>query len=290
VECDGFYEKGSKSFSYRLCPELADRIFRLTKRTSRTIINHLRKIQAPRSPVVRWLATNLKRLAAIVPPDLSAEDRLALQAINDGAIVWNPEDEFGRRFHSNLTNLRSELRQYLRVDGKPLYQVDIKNSQPLFAVAVLESRGVKCDQYKDVCQSGRLYEHLGALAGLSRADAKHQVISSVFFGRNDSHSRSRRVLAREFPAVWAGIQAIKAADYTELAKLLQRAESDFIIRRVCNRLRKDHPKMFVATIHDSILTDSPENAATVLDTMRDEFAQIDLTPKLEIEPLCKTES
>jgi hypothetical protein len=73
--------------------------------------------------------------------------------------------------------------------------------------------------------------------------------------------------------------------HAELARLLQRAESDFIVRTVCDRLRRKHPGMFVATIHDSIVTNSRENAATILATMRDEFVKLGIEPKLEIEEL-----
>lgn len=38
-----------------------------------------------------------------------------------------------RRFHSNLTNLKSELRQYITYDGKQLCGVDVKNCQPFIS-------------------------------------------------------------------------------------------------------------------------------------------------------------
>lgn len=95
-----------------------------------------------------------------------------MQAVNDGCIAFNPEDEFGRRYHSNLTNLRSELRKYLRVDGQPLVQIDISNSQPLFQAVVAEQRGVTCPAYKQVCEEGRLYEFLGEKTGLTRERTK----------------------------------------------------------------------------------------------------------------------
>jgi len=201
------------------------------------------------------------------------------------AIAFNPEDEFGRRYHSNLTNLRSDLRQYLRVDGQPLVQIDISNSQPLFQAVVAEQRGVTCPAYKKICEEGRLYEFLGEKTGLTRKRTKQQMMASVFFGRNASRSRTKRSFRKHFPEVAFLLDKIKADDHAELARLLRRAESDFIVRTVCDRLRRKHPKMFVATIHDSIVTNSPENAATVLETMREEFVKLGIDPKLEIEDL-----
>lgn len=45
---------------------------------------------------------------------------------------YSVDDNVGR-FHSNLTNIKSELRNYITYDGLKLVNVDIKNSQPLFS-------------------------------------------------------------------------------------------------------------------------------------------------------------
>ena len=277
--------EGKKSLGYRLCPELAQQTWRLTRRTNRAIVRNLRKTEGERSPVVRWLTKNLGRIEAVIPEGLPWTDELALQAVNEGCIAFNPEDEFGRRYHSNLTNLRSDLRKHLRVDGQPLVQIDISNSQPLFQAVVAEQHGVACPAYKQVCEEGQLYEFLGEQTGLTRKRTKQQMMASVFFGRNDSRSRTKRAFRKHFPEVAALLDEIKADDHAELARLLQRAESDFVVRTVCDRLRRKHPKMFVATIHDSIVTNSRENAATILATMREEFVKLGMEPKLEIEDL-----
>ena len=159
------------------------------------------------------------------------------------------------------------------------------NSQPLFQAVVAEQRGIVCPAYKRVCEEGQLYEFLGERTGLTRKRTKRQMMSSVFFGRNDSRSRTKRAFRKHFPEVAALLDEIKADDHAELARLLQRAESDFVVRTVCDRLRRKHPQMFVATIHDSIVTNSQENAATILATMREEFVRLDMAPKLEIEDL-----
>lgn len=41
------------------------------------------------------------------------------------------------RFHSNIANIKKELRAFIRYDGKKLVNVDIKNSQPLFSTLLL---------------------------------------------------------------------------------------------------------------------------------------------------------
>ncbi len=42
------------------------------------------------------------------------------------------------RFHSNLTNIKSELRNYITYDGQKLVNIDIKNSQPIFSTLLFE--------------------------------------------------------------------------------------------------------------------------------------------------------
>lgn len=45
---------------------------------------------------------------------------------------YNVDDNVGR-FHSNLTNIKKELRNYITFDDKKLVNIDIKNSQPFFS-------------------------------------------------------------------------------------------------------------------------------------------------------------
>jgi len=49
---------------------------------------------------------------------------------------YSVDDNVGR-FHSNLTNLKKELRNFITYDRQKLVNVDIKNSQPLFSTLLL---------------------------------------------------------------------------------------------------------------------------------------------------------
>lgn len=46
-------------------------------------------------------------------------------------------DTTSYRFHSNLTNLKKEFRQYLNCDGEKLIGIDISNSQPYLTLVLL---------------------------------------------------------------------------------------------------------------------------------------------------------
>ncbi|MDD2675625.1 MAG: hypothetical protein PHF81_12165, partial [Flavobacterium sp.] len=45
---------------------------------------------------------------------------------------YSVDDNVGR-FHSNLTNIKKELRNFITYDGQKLVNIDIKNSQPFFS-------------------------------------------------------------------------------------------------------------------------------------------------------------
>jgi len=47
-------------------------------------------------------------------------------------------DRKGRRFHSPLTNLKSELRAYVTYENKKMVSLDLKSSQPFFSLVLLD--------------------------------------------------------------------------------------------------------------------------------------------------------
>tara|TARA_R110001606_G_scaffold364204_1_gene518557 strand:- start:9301 stop:10665 length:1365 start_codon:yes stop_codon:yes gene_type:complete len=56
----------------------------------------------------------------------------SIQKFNKQDFYYSVDDNVGR-FHSNLTNIKSELRNFITYDSKKLVNIDIKNSQPLFS-------------------------------------------------------------------------------------------------------------------------------------------------------------
>lgn len=63
--------------------------------------------------------------------------KLAVQKLATGNFYYKIDENVGR-FHSNLTNIKKELRHYITYDGKPLVNIDIKNSQPLLSSILLD--------------------------------------------------------------------------------------------------------------------------------------------------------
>lgn len=61
---------------------------------------------------------------------------IAINKIANQEFYYSVDDNVGR-FHSNLTNIKRELRSYLTYDRQKLVNIDIKNSQPLFSLLLL---------------------------------------------------------------------------------------------------------------------------------------------------------
>src|SRR5207249_2059121 len=138
-----------------------------------------------------------------------------------------------------------------------LAELDIRNSQPLFLGLELKERGIPADHYLEVVQAGRLYESLAGPLDVPRDEAKEELLKT-FYSKNGYRSPLKRLFTSMFAEVAEYIKSVKAKDYVRLARMMQRAEARFVIGRVCDRLRKSAPEMFVATIHDSLLV-KPED-------------------------------
>ncbi|MCK9282317.1 MAG: hypothetical protein M0P71_17005 [Melioribacteraceae bacterium] len=120
-------------------------------------------------------------------------------------------DTTSGRFHSNITNMAKGLRPFLRINGEPLVNIDIKNSQPYLSTILLTDPGkvswmtknpafamllqtlnVSLSQdvkiYISLVISGQLYEYLMSEFSkeglhLTRIETKRQVLR-ILFARN----------------------------------------------------------------------------------------------------------
>jgi len=193
------------------------------------------------------------------------EDRDAVQrntysidSVRDGHLFWH-FDDYGR-FHSNFTIMKAFIRQNcLSIDGDPVCEVDIPNSQPLFLALMMRSdKGVEAGEYArfvSVAREGRFYDLVAPLfgGGMTRSEVK-KAVYHVLFGKNrpDAHNRAFR---GAFPSVHDFILRYKKEmrDYRSLAYALQRAESDFVYNCVLVGATSARPDLGFITVHDSIL-------------------------------------
>lgn len=207
--------------------------------------------------------------------------------------IFYSKDNTSGRFHSNVTNMAKGLRPYLRINGEPLVNLDIKNSQPYLSTILLTNPGkvsylvgnpvfalllqsLKVSLSKDVkkyillVNSGQLYEYLlneFSKEGLelSRVETKRQVLR-ILFARNRSPKdetcrKARQIFKDRFPKVHRIFSKIRGHEkgdrfqnFKRFAILLQTIESYLVLDVILKRIYKELPGTIAITVHDSIMT------------------------------------
>lgn len=176
--------------------------------------------------------------------------RMASARRIDNKIFRAKIDTTAGRFHSNVTFMAKDVREFLRVNGKPLVNIDIKNSQPYLSILLLttpakvikyaKSKNLKSilkslripkskviKLYIDWVVSGRFYENLRdefAKEGLIldtdpkvfRDKTKKQVYK-ILFGPNwqpkdETDRRARLIFIKRFKAVHDLFSKIRGSD------------------------------------------------------------------------------
>ena len=147
IRCDHHYVVGRKSFTYRLgdlfSHEYETYVFN-NPRLVASLTRQREKERAELTPLHLWLRDKLPQLDI---DDMAAMRHLAgnpsahqfalqVVAVKDKSPIRYDRDPYGR-VHTVLTNMPSDLRQYLRLDNSPLVNLDIANSQPMFLGLVL---------------------------------------------------------------------------------------------------------------------------------------------------------
>lgn len=143
IEREHSYEVGKRSKGCRLTDKYRHQPHKRYHITDTNLLSRLEHLKDDMHagailPVHKHLTRFLEQVDFDCPnlSLLGQYDSQAL-AIQDGNWWVNACDSFGWRFHSNLTNLKRELRPYLRYQGESLCNIDIANSQPLFLAALL---------------------------------------------------------------------------------------------------------------------------------------------------------
>jgi hypothetical protein len=164
--------------------------------------------------------------------------------------------------HTNFTILKSFIRKNcLLIDGDDTFEIDIKNSQPLFLSKLIEhskSRWVDSDElrlFSLLVQGGNYYQYLiDNLKLKCKADAK-ELTYKVLFGQNRINSKSDKLFSNIFPTIHNFIKLYKSenSDYKILAHDLQRAESNLIFNKIIKRISLEDKNIKVITVHDSII-------------------------------------
>ncbi len=298
--------KGGRCYGYRLREDLRRSTFRKTSLADPEAIKV--RDNGVRGYADRWLYANLTRLTIEPVPDhvlldiASADEepgnvqakvdsyREQVRWIQDGA--WRfKRDPFSARLHTNVTNLKRQLRAYLRVAGRWLAEIDIRCCQPLLIGWLAKAAGYVDERYLRLCETD-LYQFLADKLGVPREVVKRQLTQRALFSSNRSKHQQTpvmRLFVQEFPEVARYIRKVKAGrklkqddkPHNELAKAAQAAEVAFMLKVVA-RVRRERPGCFLTPIHDSFLC-FPDDADYVKVVMSETFAGMQLSPQLEVK-------
>lgn len=325
IDCDGHYITGVKSLGYKLLPPYSEVKHKQITLKNNKIIKNIEKwkrSRLPKTPVHLHLYKFLEKIQIDSTNAFKKIKHLNITEHNFSEIAINKfldkdffliSDDYGR-VHTNITTLKSCLREFLTYNNEKLYNVDIINSQPLILLLIpyLLPNTIRCTfndffdndsldifRYKQLVEDGKLYEYLMECGGnlgkddylaeqneiygeVKDLEVKRQSFKEDFFREMLFGKKVSPLFWQLFPSVAKIITEVKKDDYRSLAWMMQRAESDLIINKICRRIMEEHPKCFISTIHDSILT-TEDNIQMVKDIMVAEFKKLGLMPSLRIE-------
>lgn len=226
--------------------------------------------------VEHWSLEDLK--IALMGLDLKEDDRKImlrskiLELIDLEKTTIKKGIKGGRHYHC-LSNAPSELRKCMvsKDPKKPyLWQIDIKNSQPFFLLALLLKKGYEVEEsVKADIIGGTFYETIGKLFGYRsgevlndkdiRKEVKTIVFRDIFFCTSNTirlASSKYQSIKKRFPKFCNAIEDITEKNKERtLASLLQEIESKEVLPVV-----KKH-KGF--GIHDSILVVATSNVEEI---------------------------
>ncbi len=189
------------------------------------------------------------------------------------------------RLDHPFTRLPSYLFKYLTIDGRPLNELDLKNSQPFFAACLFkptpavkkitseyigdyytifpESRKLHEKEdvklYTSLVCEGKFYEFImnhcrdRGITFINKGEFKDEIFT-VFFGKGIAYKYNEvaEVFREKFPNVYRLFYEIKKKDHARLPNLLTRIESYVMLDRVATRIHKKYPEMPILTKHDSV--------------------------------------
>ena len=179
------------------------------------------------------------------------------------------------RVYSSFSSLSKISRKFITYNGKPFYEVDIKNCQPLLLICLLIENGYSIDSdYVKNVVSGKFYESLmeeaknqGYTTQKSiksknnelefidmmmniRDDVKILCYSDIFFAKKLNNTNIVKVFKSLYPLVYDALKQLTEQENT-LANQLQNLEADIVLNVV--------PKSPYFTVHDAIyLTNKTE--------------------------------
>ena len=197
--------------------------------------------------------------STIQDTDIYNRNKYSVECINDKHIFYH-FDNYGR-MHTNFTILKSFIRKNcLLIDGEETFEIDIKNSQPLFLCKLIESDGKEIvdkeeyELFKHLTMNGKFYQYVIDNSDIKVKKNIKECIYKVFFGKN-YHNKHDQLFKKIFPTIHNFIKYYKKlkGGYKVLSYDLQNLESELVFNKIVNEVRIIHPEIHLITVHDSIV-------------------------------------
>lgn len=275
IEQDSRWVAGKESMGYRLGKEWAGQ--RLFKRPfdDEAISDRIVKWQSAQIaqaingvPERQYVYDNLGRLdfrpgIKGVLAGHTGIDKLnsriqAVGRVEDRNWWFRADERTGRIFH-NASSLSRDCRAKLLIDGQPVAETDIVNSQPFLLGSLYPGPSAERTRYLDLCISGRFYEEIEGVFTTpfaSRDELKVGVYQQILYG-NIWHTTQPvfQSFAGVFPILARTIAGMKAGKggNQRLPLAMQKIEADAVITGAVGRIMREAPEWHCLTIHDSLL-------------------------------------
>lgn len=215
---------------------------------------------------------------------------LSLRTIEEGDLFFRRNETNGR-IDTNLTNLKSEYKQFIK--NPNLWQIDIVNSQPFFLSLYLNSIKNKNIIDNDELQKYILWTSTGSFyekftdeyykssgKKLNREIVK-DIMFCIFYSKNGNFVTQKSIFRSIFPTIMDFIESEKNISHREFSIKLQKIESSFCIDVICKELDKRNIKYY--TIHDAWLVNE-KHINDVNNIIIEKFTKkFGISPQLKIE-------
>lgn len=226
------------------------------------LVDDLKSVTIDYKGSLNYLYDHLKNNPSRYTKNLSM-----INKIKDGEL-FKTFDPYGR-FHSNFTNLNSEIRKnFLKIDGQDIGELDIKSSQPFFLSQVMKKDPLLYDneevkRFISILEDDTQDLYLMFVnkypeyfkykdEKLNRKMSKQMVIKSLF-NRKKRITKYKEIFKKEFPFIFDFMNIYKEYSLNPLWLSLQRLESEFIFNKVYVSIIQQIPEIKIITVHDSIL-------------------------------------
>lgn len=195
-------------------------------------------------------------------------------------------DKTAGRLHTCVTNMKSEFRKCLKMDGEELVEIDISYCQPTLLSHLIKGYRNEWSKYVELLQTHDFYDWISSetrTLGYNREKCKKAIFSQMLFCDNKTSDRSAffAKFKQHFPKLSREMRGIKITNYKRLAVLLQRVESKLIIDGVLKKFSQE--EIPCLTVHDAVLVKKSdlERAKAFMDQCLTDF--LGFQPKLSVK-------